>query len=400
MATTRTQSAGEYDVFICCPDPGRRDLCGTLADYLARAGFRVFFDPGSEHAAASERVALAETVSDFVLFLPPAGFDLAVPDSHGRAEVAAALATGRNVVRVSLAGEAAWAANSRLPGLEGLVTQQALTYDPDRLAESLSLIQHCLSTDSIVNDRHLTRRWSRWFLFAALLVLAGFSAQTIPLLVKAWKRPRPLPPVAPFALYWSGFAERDVAGIAEEVPLTGGATVKAGDRLRVAFSPSADGFAYVIAKDARGRVSVLFPSESIKGASRVKAGQSYSAPVQGGWMTVEADTGLDTLYVFASYDALQNLEELVEEPETPANLGTRRELVDQSITGLLDGRHYVLGQRVWIRTTAMVDQSLKPAAGPDSFSAVLPGGQRISHPAARQPGLVSAMAEIKVQYSK
>jgi hypothetical protein len=386
-------------VFICCPDPGRREMCVTLREYLTRAGFRVFFEPASE-LPAPDRLALAGTVSDFVLFLPPAGFDLAGGGGEWQAQVAAALETGRNVVRVSLADEPAWTAEADRADLAGLVTRQALTYDPDRLAESLSLIQHCLSTDTIVNDRHLSRRWKRLFMFAAALILVGFSAQTIPILIKAWKRPRQLPPVAPFVLYWSGFAERDVAGIAEELPLVSGMAIKPGDRLRVAFSPSADGFAYVVTRDTRGRVSVLFPGESIKGASRVKAGQSYGAPLQDGWLMVEADAGLDTLYVFGSYDSLQNLEELVEEPETPTNLGGRRELLEQTVNGLLDGRHYPPGPRIWIRTTALVDQSLKSPAGPRSFSAVFRNGKTVTHPAAIQPGLVNALAEIKVAFSR
>ena len=99
------------------------------------------------------------------------------------------------------------------------------------------------------------RRTRRWFIFAALFVLAGFSWQTVPYVIKAWRQPKPLPPVAPFTLYWAGFAERTDGGAPVEFPLQAGAVVSGGERVRIAFSPSADGFAYVIAKDARGRVS-------------------------------------------------------------------------------------------------------------------------------------------------
>lgn len=374
-------------------------MCRTLVEYLSRAGFHVFFDPEGEKTLG-ERLALAGSVSDFVVFLPPAGFVLPGGSRDWEAEAATALGAGRNVVRVSLAGERAWTPVAS--GLDGaaFARLQSLTYDPDRLAESLSLIQHCLSTDTIVNDRRLSRRWQRWFAFAGALVLLGFSAQTIPLLIEAWNRPRPPPPVAPFVLYWSGFAEREVAGVTEEFPLVPGAEIRPGDRLRVAFSPSADGFAYVVAKDGRGRVVVLFPGETIKAASRVKAGQSYSAPVPGGWLTVDADAGLDTLYVFGSYDPLQNLEELVEEPETINSLGARRELVESTVNGLLDGKHHPPGPRIWIRSTALVDQGKTPGAGPESFAASSPGGRRMTHQATRQPGLVNALAEIKLRFSK
>ncbi len=370
-----------------------------MVAYLSRAGFRVFFETDPSSRPAVERLAVVASVSDFVLFIPPGGLGSpAAEGSQWHAEVSAALAAGLNVVRVSFAGEPADAAGAVPPGLAGLASQQAVTYDPDRLAESLSVIQHCLSTDSIVTDRHMMRRTKRWFIFAGLLVLVGFSAQTIPILYREWATPKPPPPVAPMVLHWSAFAERDVAGVAEEFQIASGVRVKGGDRLRIALGTSADGFAYVIAKDTRGRVWVLFPGEALRGASRVRAGRTYHAPVASEWLTVDPEVGLDTVYVFASYDPLQNLEELIEEPETPETIGARRALVEQTIAGLLDGRHYPAGPKVWIRSTASIDQSLKPAPGPDSFSAALGTGKTVTHPATVVPGLVNALAEIKVGF--
>lgn len=393
-------AAGEYDVFVCCPDPARVEAGETLVAYLSRAGFRVFFQPGIGEPGEPRRIAVAESASDFVLFLPSAGGQGDAADGRWQAEVAAALASGRNIVRVSMPGDAAGSRIETLPGLERLAGQQAAVYDPDRLAESLSVIQHCLSTDSIVIDRHEMRRTRRWFQFAGLLVLAGFLAQTIPILYREWKKPKAPPPVAPLVLYWAAFGERDVAGHPEEFPLVTGASVKTGDRLRVALSTSANGFAYVIARDTRGRVSVLFPTERLKGASRVRAGKSYAAPFEGGWLTVDGETGIEMLYVFASYDPLQNLEELIEEPETGTDVVSRRALVEQTVNGLLDGKHYPAGPRVWIRSLAPVDSNLKPAPGPESFSAKSSGGQALTHPAIVQPGLVNALAEIKLTFAR
>jgi len=404
VATTGHQTPeAEYDVFVCCSEPGRSEACTTLAAYLTRAGFRVFFEPGDGEIPPAERRRLAASASDFILFLPSgSAAPLGSTGEWWQEEVAAALATGRNIIRVSMAGEPAAVAHQVPRALEGLSSQQAAVYDPDRLAESLSVIQHCLSTDTIVTDRHMMRRTKRWFLAAGLLVLAGFAAQTIPILYREWTRPKPPPPVPPFVLHWSAFAEREVAGLPEEFPLVAGASVKGGDRLRIAFSTSADGFAYVIGKDARGRVWVLFPTAALKGASRVRAGRSYHAPVDGGWLTVDPQSGLDTIYVFGSYDPLQNLEELVEETEigTAADIGARRVLVDQTVNGLLDGRHHPPGPRVWTRSTALIDQSLQPAPGPATFSAALANGQTVIHSATVVPGLVNALAEIKVSFTK
>jgi hypothetical protein len=396
-----TREPIERDTFICCAEPVDTEMPATIAAYLKRRGFTLFLeDRPPAPGAGPSRLDRIESIPDFLLLLTPATVAaLSDPEHAVHAEVARALASRRNVVRVTRAGEPPPAAGAVPPALATLASQQARIYDPDRLAESLSLIQHSLSSDSSVTDRHLMRRTKRLFIFAAVFVFVGFSLQTFPPLIRKWMQPKPLPPVAPLVLYWSGFAQRSAGGAWAEFPLETGSRISGGDQLRVSFSPSANGFAYVVGKDSRGRVFVLFPAEAIRGASRVRAGRVYSAPVETSWLTIDPQAGLDAIYVFASYDPLQNLEELVEEPETPATIGARRELVDQTIAGLLDGRHYQIGRRVWIRTTQFVDQGLKPPAGPARFSAPLGNGAAAEHLPTVQPGLVSALGEIKVAFA-
>ena len=146
-------------------------------------------------------------------------------------------------------------------------------------------------------------------------------------------------------------------------------------------------------------MSVLFPADTLRGASRVRAGRAYQAPVESGWMTVDREAGIDTIYVFAGYDLLQNLEELVEEPETPQNTAGRGALVEATLNGLIDGRHYQFGRRPWVRNMQFIDQGLKPGPGPATFSVSFPGGTTETHPAIVQPGLASALAEIKVRFT-
>jgi hypothetical protein len=399
--SNQRQAPSEFDVFLCCADPIDAEMTSTVAAFLRRQGFRVFLEDRPPEAAVDERrLALVEAIPDFVLLLSPATVAAASAQEHGvQVETARALATTRNVVLVSPPGQAPGAAFAWPGALSGLAGQQTLAYNPDRLAESLSIIQHSLSSDTTVNDRHLMQRTKRLFIGVAIFVLAAASLQVVPALIKTWTRPKPLPPVAPFALYWAGFAHRLESSGAVDFPLVDGVSLAAGDQVTVAFSPSADGYAYVIAKDTRGRVSVLFPAETMKGASRVRAGRAYRAPVESGWLTVDPQAGVDTIYVFAGYDPLQNLEELVEEPETPQNAAARGGLVEQTVAGLIDGRHYQFGRRPWIRTMQFVDQGLKPGPGPSTFSASFPGGTAATRPAVVQPGLVSALAEVKVRFT-
>ena len=400
MPDKRRRQPAEFDVFVCSADGPDAEMPSTVLAYLTRAGFHLRLGGGllaTPPDAAT--LALVDEIPDFLLLLTPATLTaLADPRHAVRGEVVRALAAGRNIVRVFDATADARTTADNSPEIAALAGQQSVIYNPDRLAESLSVLGHALSSESAVTDRHLMRRTRRWFIFAALFVLAGFSLQTVPTLIRVWRRPKPLPPVAPFVLYWAGFAERVEHGEPVEFALHPGVAVSGGERIRVAFSPSADGFAYVIGKDTRGRVFVLFPTDTMKGASRVRAGEVYSAPVESDWLTIDPQVGLDAIYVFASYDPLQNLEELVEEPETPTNVGARRELVDQTVAGLLDGRHYQYGRRIVIEPPQYIDQSLAPAAGPAIFSAPRPGGAALTHPALVQPGLVSALAEIKLTF--
>jgi len=395
------QAQPEFDVFLCCADPSDDDVVATVAAYLRRCGFRVYLEDRSPADVPEERrLALAGAVPDFLLLLTPASVDAMGAVGRGmHAEIERALETARNVVLVAPSGAPAPPAGAFPPSFSSLRTQNTLAYNPDRLAESLSIIQHSLSSDTTVGDRHLMRRTRRLFIGVAIFVLAAASLQIVPLLVKKLLKPKPLPPVAPFALYWAGFGQRVDASGAAGFPLVDGVSLAGGDHLTVAFSPSADGYAYVIAKDTRGRVSVLFPAETMKGASRVRAGRTYRAPVESGWLTVDPQAGIDTIYVFAGYDLLQNLEELVEEPETPQNAAARGGLVEQTVNGLIDGRHYQFGRRPWIRNMQFVEQSLKPAPGPATFSASFPGGTSATQPAVTQPGLVSALVEIKVRFT-
>jgi hypothetical protein len=394
------QAESEFDVFLCCADPSGDDVVATVAGYLRRQGFRVFLEDRSPADAPDERrLALAEAVPDCLLLLTPATVDAMGGTGCGvHAEIARALATARNVILVAPSDAPAPPARAFLSALSPLRAQKPLAYNPDRLAESLSIVQHSLSSDTTVTDRHLMRRTRRLFIGVAIFVLAAASLQIVPQLVKKLTTPKPLPPVAPFALYWAGFGQRVDAGGAVGFPLVDGASLGAGDHLTVAFSPSADGYAYVIAKDTRGRVSVLFPAETMKGASRVRAGRTYRAPVESGWLTVDPQAGIDTIYVFAGYDLLQNLEELVEEAETPQNVAARAGLVEQTVNGLIDGRHYQLGRRPTVRGMQFVDQGLKPGSGPATFSASFPGGTSATQQAVAQPGLVSALVEIKVRF--
>jgi len=385
----------EYDVVICCGDGPGGALAKTVSASLAARGFRVFIEDRVADAGPDERrLGIIGSTPDFLLIPGPgdAGAGPGDRDPIWR-ETSHALETGRNIVVVTERGHAAPTA-ALPPALARALGRQAVTYDPERSAESMAVLAHRMSSETTVADERDLRRF-KWLSTAAILiVLAGIATQAVPALVRILSRPRPLPPLPPLALYWSGFGQRLDNGRWVEFAPGDGDPVAAGDRLRLAFSLSADGFAYVVSKDLRGQISVLFPTDVVKGASRVRAGQVYVAPVGAGWLTVDDAADIDTIYVFASYDPLQNLEELVEEPEGSTSAGTRRQLVELTLGGLLDGRHALPPRHLWTRRGQTIDPSLRPGPGATASTVTLASGAVVSHTLREQPGLVSAVAEL------
>ena len=139
-----------------------------------------------------------------------------------------------------------------------------------------------------------------------------------------------------------------------------------GDRFRVQFSPSAEGYAYVIVRNSRGELSVLFPAATMRGASRVRPHTIYEAPAGPGWFTVDPSAGIDTIYIVGGYDPLENLEEIVEDGEAELSAAARRDLLDSTVQGLADGRHGSVPSKTWTRSRDPIVRSLPIPAGPAS----------------------------------
>lgn len=389
----------DYDVFLCCHEPSGRADARRLAAVLARRGFRVFLEdrtagPGPD----PRRLRLIGDLPDFVLLLTAGAADaLASPGDPVHDETARALGAGRNVVPV-LARDAARPSPSRLPSdLSALSATGAIAWDATAEAESAALLAHRLASDGTVDDRRLMRRFKQLLVAAALILVGGVALQEIPAMLERWSRPALLDPVPPFALYWSGFGQRLEGGRWVDFAIANDTAVTGGDQVRLVFGTSADGHAYVVSRNARGEVAVLFPPDAIRGASRVTAGEQYVAPVGGGWLTIDEQAGPDTLFIIAGYDALQNLEELIEEPEATTTAAARRMLLESTVAGLLDGRHGAAERRVWTGKLHPIDRALASGPGPSSASVTLADGAVSSRAFTAQPGLVSASVEIRLQ---
>jgi hypothetical protein len=391
----------EYDVFICCREKAGGALARLVASSLTARGFRVALEPPPRDPRTRDRrLALIGQTPDFVVVLAPG--DEAILEGAGdpmRQEIAHALRTERIIVPVYAPGMAPLRAGSLPLDLTRLRRYEGIAFETATEREDLARLAHTLSSETTIEDRR-QMRFAKWaFAIAGLAIVTVFAVKLAIAIPKWLARPAALRPLPPMALYWSAWNQRADGGRWVDVPLQDGATVRAGDRIRLAFSPSSDGFAYALGRDARGDVSVLYPGMTLRGAAGVRAGQVYEAPPHNTWFTVDPQAGLQVVYLLASYDPIENLEELVEESGQTLSPKVRLELLTSTIAGLLDGKHGML-ERVRARSGRPILRTLPIASGPQAASATLAGGSTASHTLALQPGFVSALVEINVLYER
>ncbi len=386
----------EHDVYVSHRGPAGAELARSIAAGLTARGFKVFVGGGTtaEAGAGAAAPKTLDEIPDFVLLLTPGCLDACMEEGDPlRAEIAQALRTERNIVPVAVRGYEHPPALP--PDLAALRARSIVPFSVTRSAESVARIAHRLSSDASVDERHLMRDAKRVFTAVGLLLvvlLAIAAIRTVPGLIRNYLASRPL---VPMTLYWSAFGQRAEANRWMEVAVKDGRPMQAGDQFRLAFSVNADGRAYVLAKDLRGQLSVLFPANrGMKNASTVRAGQLYTVPADGTWWAPDEGVGVDTLYVFASYDPIENLEALVDErEESPAE---RQSMLDSTVEGLLDGKHGGEPLRIRTRSGRPVLRSLVERPRSITSRATLSDGTSVTHTLAEERGLLSAMAELRI----
>jgi hypothetical protein len=388
-----------YDVYLCCREPLGHGLAHTVAAGLTRLGFRVFVgDRVPDPAPDEQRLRLIEDIPDFVLLSSPEAGDEGGRDPGPlRIEIAHAFKTGRNVLVMAAPGHADPLADTRPPGVPPLPPWQRLACDPGRVRESIALLGYRLLSSSDVEERRLMLTTKRAFIAVGLVLVAVVAIKAVPALIERWNRPKPKPPLPPFSISSCAFGQRLVLDRWTAFTPGEGSAVSGGDQVRLVFTPSADGFAYVVSKDVRGDVSVLYPAVTIRGASRVRAGTLYEVPAGGSWLPVDGQAGLDTIYLLAGYEPLENVEELVEESDGNMDPAVRSDLLSSTLTGLLDGRHAAVRPPLRTRNGQAILENLPPGPGPLECSATLASGSVVTRRFTGQRGLVSALVEIRVR---
>jgi len=388
----------DHDVYLCSREDGDTGMAANVAAGFARLGFRVHVP--RRDAAAGEgaaRLAAIARIPDFVLLSSPVPDGTAgrLPDPRS-AEIAHAFKTQRNILVLADPAHRDPLAEAEAPGRPRLAAWQQVAYDRSRPRESIALVAHRLVSSSDVEDRRFMTRVKAAAVTVAILLAVAVASRAVPAAMRWWNRPTAPPPLPRFTLYWSAVGQRMQNGQWAAFPVTDGSSVAAGDRIRLAFSTGSDGYAYVVARDAQGGLTLLYPGATVRGASRVRAGLVQQAPPADQWFTVDAASGLAAIYLLAGHDPLENLEELAEETDAGSSPAARLELLSSTIAGLLDGKHAAVPRPIRSRKGREVVDGLAPAPPPRDWPTPTGRGEIASPIPATQTGLLSAMAEIRV----
>ena len=392
-------TSAEYDVYLSCRDGEDGGMVSAVADGLGRRGFRVVVAGRTSGVETGPgRLAAIEQAPDFVLLSSPAA---AGPQGSGAdpraADLAHAFKTRRNIIVLADPADAdPLVAADPPPGRPRLAAWQRVAYDPTRSRGSIAFVANRLFSWSEVEDRRLMRTAKRAAVAVALMLAVAIALRAVPAVVNWWNRPQAPPPLPRFTVYWTAFGQRLQNGQWTGFPITDGAAVAAGDQIKLAFSTGSDGYAYVVLKDTRGAVSVLHPGATLRGASRVRAGVVYQVPGDGRWSTVDAGASLETIYLIAGHDPLENLEELLEESDGTVSPAARVELVASTLAGLLDGKRAAVPRPVRTRRGREIVDNLAPAPPPSVWPAPPGGVSAAPQKPATQTGLLSAVVEIRV----
>ena len=104
----------------------------------------------------------------------------------------------------------------------------------------------------------------------------------------------------------------------QEVRLGEGSTVRNGQKFKIRVQPNSDCYLYVLLYDSRGEAGVLFPHREIGMSNQVRGGVSYEIPEAAKWYWFDAQPGIETFYLVASYTPLSGLDEILAKMERAA----------------------------------------------------------------------------------
>src|SRR5688500_17477306 len=106
------------------------------------------------------------------------------------------------------------------------------------------------------------------------------------------------------ALSWAGHA-RTFTAITDDVSL------RTGDEIKFFVSRVTACYIYVLHEDPRNQMTLLYPSQHSFAEGPAPVGSEQYIPSGHAWLELDANTGIERIYLIASASRLTTLEELI-----------------------------------------------------------------------------------------
>jgi len=108
----------------------------------------------------------------------------------------------------------------------------------------------------------------------------------------------------------------DADGNVSEVIIKEGSILQSHDNFQVHFDTNKDAYVYVFIYDSLNKANLLFPDPKIPLDNKVKPNTSYTVPSPGLWFWLDENVGIETIYVLALNNPLDDIKALFLEMES------------------------------------------------------------------------------------
>jgi hypothetical protein len=129
---------------------------------------------------------------------------------------------------------------------------------------------------------------------------------------------RPIAGAEDVKFRWAFGAITGVGGGRHFVRVTDDVTLRSGDEIQVYLSPVTKCYVYVLHEDPAHAITALFPPKAGEFPANYGVGRDYYVPGPKQWLTLDAVTGTERLYVIASRERLTKVEALLQGPRASA----------------------------------------------------------------------------------
>ena len=131
---------------------------------------------------------------------------------------------------------------------------------------------------------------------------------TIATLYAIFSTPHPSP--EKLELNWYGFVQRETEAGWRSFCFQDGMQLFDDDEFRIVLNANQSCFLYLLNRDVRGDIHVLFPNSQISFGNGCDSGKNYQVPDGDNWFQISGEPGAESILIVASVEPINEIEKL------------------------------------------------------------------------------------------